>query len=142
MAKKVMYPLESCIKFHRKSKVDTLWLELMTYDAVYMHAVVFSTQAYVVLASGQDTPLATRRTVEHHSKTLRLLRQRLSAKEEADKISDPTVIVVLYLATHAHVMNDFASAKQHMQGLRKIVDMRGGLSAFNHNKKLIMELLK
>ncbi|EXJ95173.1 hypothetical protein A1O1_00292 [Capronia coronata CBS 617.96] len=142
MAKKVMYPLESCITFHRKSKVDTIWVELMAYDAAYMHAVVFSTQAYISRVSGGETPTATRRTLEHHSRTLRLLRERLSAENEAQKISDSTLLVVLYLARHAHFTNDNDSARHHMQGLRKIVDMRGGLRAFSYNQKLVMELLK
>jgi hypothetical protein len=39
-------------------------------------------------------------------------------------------------------MLDYKTAKHHMAGLRKIVDLRGGLHAFSYNTKLIIELLK
>ena len=137
-----MYPLESCITFHKESQVDTLWIELMTSDAVYMNAVVFSTQAYLAHVSGQKTPVAALRAMEYHSRTLRLLRERLSARDEEDIISDATILVVMYLAAHAHLTNDYDSAKHHIEGLRKIIDLRGGLSTFSYHPKLVMELLK
>lgn len=137
-----MYPLESCIIFHRKTKVDTSWFELLTSDAVYLHAAIFSSQAYVFLQSGRESPMAARQAMEHHSTALRLLRERLAVPNGEDKLSDPTILVVLYLTLHAHFTDDYHTAKHHMDGLLKIVDIRGGLRAFDHNTKLIMELLK
>lgn len=78
----------------------------------------------------------------HYSAALRLLRERLAMPDGETKMSDPTVLAVLYLALHAHFSNDHDTAKHHMEGLRKIVDIRGGLDAFSHNKKIIIELLK
>ncbi|KEF57424.1 uncharacterized protein A1O9_05341 [Exophiala aquamarina CBS 119918] len=140
-AKKIMYPLESCIVFHRKTKIDTAWFELLTSDAAYVHAAVFASQAYILISSAQKTPVAARRAMEHHSAALRLLRERLSVPNSGDKVSDATILVVLYLALHAHFTNDYDTAKHHMEGLRKIADMRGGLVAFGYNTKLVMELL-
>lgn len=80
--------------------------------------------------------------MEHHSAALRLLRERLSVHNSGDIVSDATILVVLYLTLHAHFTNDYDTAKHHMEGLRKIVDMRGGLTAFGPNTKLVMELLK
>ncbi|KAK4948641.1 hypothetical protein LTR10_012645 [Elasticomyces elasticus] len=143
-AKRIMYPLERHIMFHKNNKVDTMWVELLTLDAAYMHAAVFASQAYIFHTSNQETPVAARRAVVHHSAALRLLRERLSAPKEEDKISvtDPTILVVLYLTLHAHFMVDCKTAKHHMSGLRKLVDMRGGLMAFNYNTKMVIELLK
>lgn len=142
MAKKVMYPLEPCIEFHRKDKVDTFYFDLMTYDATYLHAVAFSCQAFFNRASPQQTAELTRRSVFHHSAALKQLRERLSNQGEPIKFSDSTVLVILSLAMQAHLTNDFDTAKQHMEGLRRIVDLRGGLGAFGYNSKLIMEMLK
>ena len=81
--------------------------------------------------------------MEHHSAVLRLLRERLSVPSRgAVEVSDATIKVVLHLALHAHITNDYDTAKHHMEGLRKMVNMRGGLSAFGDNTKLVMELLK
>lgn len=137
-----MYPLESCILFHRKTKVDTVWFELLTSDAAYMHAAVFASQAYSLYTYNRKSPVAARRAIVHHSAALRLLRERLSVLNKGNKISDSSILVILYLALHAHFTNDYNTAKHHMEGMRKIVDMRGGLSAFGYNTKLIIELLK
>ncbi|KAK9420521.1 putative Transcription factor domain-containing protein [Seiridium unicorne] len=142
IAKRVMYPLERCIVFHKKTKIDTSWFEFLTIDAAYTHAAVFASQAYILLTSGGENPPAYKRAMIHHSAALRLLRERVSAPEGESKVSDPTVLVVLYLALHAHFVGDHDTAKQHMDGLRKIVDIRGGLFAFGYNTKLIMELMK
>jgi hypothetical protein len=83
-----------------------------------------------------------RREMVHYSDSLRLLRKRLSGQNEDSKICDSTVLVVLNLAVHAYVSGDCSSAKHHIHGLRRIVDMRGGIYAFSYNPKLIMELLK
>lgn len=130
--------------FHRNNKVDTVWFELLTSDAAYLHAAVFACQAYIFNMSDRETPAAARRAMVHYSAALRLLRERLSVPEGEHKfsISDSTVLVVLYLTLHAHFMIDYKTTKQHMDGLRKIVDMRGGLLAFSHNTKVVIELLK
>jgi hypothetical protein len=137
-----MYPLESCIVFHRNTKADTSWFELLTSDAVYMHAAVFAAQSYISLASARDDPVAARGAMVHYSAALRLLRERLAVPDGASRVSDATVLAVLYLALHAHFTNDYTTAKHHIEGLRKIVDTRGGLNAFSYNTKIIIELLK
>ncbi|OOQ84860.1 hypothetical protein PEBR_28578 [Penicillium brasilianum] len=142
MAKKVMYPLEPCIEFHRKDKVDTFYFDLMTYDATYLHAVAFSCQAFFNKASPRQTAELTRRSVIHHSAALKLLRERLSIQGKQIKYSDSTILVILSLARHAHLTGNFDTAKQHMEGLRRIVDFRGGLVALGYNSKLVMEIMK
>jgi DNA-binding MltR family transcriptional regulator len=82
------------------------------------------------------------RGIVHHSEALKQLRERLSNEGEQIKFSDSTVLVILSLATHAHLSGDYDTAKHHMEGLRKIVDLRGGLGGFSYNTKLIMEILK
>ncbi|OAA55854.1 hypothetical protein SPI_08061 [Niveomyces insectorum RCEF 264] len=145
-AKRIMYPLQQCIRFHNEEdKADSTWLKLLTTDDAYMHATVFASQAYVVSTSrdGERSSMAARQAVMHHTAALRLLRQRLAAcANNAATISDATILVVLCLTLHAQFAADAATATLHMQGLYKIVHLRGGLAAFRHNTKLIIELLK
>lgn len=77
----------------------------------------------------------------HLQKGLRLLRERLSGEDEDTKISDATMNVVLKLASATHFNGDYMSSKQHMDGLRKMVDLRGGLDAFQGNE-LLVEMLR
>ncbi|KAJ5145101.1 hypothetical protein N7448_002493 [Penicillium atrosanguineum] len=130
MAKRLLYPLESCIEFHKKNEIDTLWFDLLTLDAAYLHAVLFLCQTYSSLISEHESPIATQRALTHHSITLHLLRERLSKESQVDLISDATVLIVLNLARHSHLVHEDASASHHMGGLRKIVNLRGGLNAF------------
>lgn len=137
-----MYPLERYIVFHKKTQVDTSWIELLTSDAAYMHAALFTSQAYSYHVSRRRTALVASRAMFHHSSALRLLRERISILENQGTVADSTVLVVLYLALHAHFMLDYNTAKHHLLGLKRIVDLRGGLDAFNYNLKMIIELLK
>lgn len=142
MAKKILFPLERCIRFHKTTKVDTVWFDLLTCDAAYMHAVIFSSQVYSALVSTQDNQVASRRAMVHHSKTLCLLQQRLQSSDQQMQVSDPTILIVLHLANQAHLTNNYLSARYHINGLRKMINMRGGLNNFSYNTKLIIEVIK
>ncbi len=56
-------------------------------------------------------------------------------------MSDKTLSVIVNLATHARVAGEDQSAMHHMDGIRKIVGLRGGISEINYIK-LMVELLK
>lgn len=78
----------------------------------------------------------------HLSKALELLRKRLSAPDEALKISDSTMLAVMTLAIQARMAAEYDSAKSHMRGLRKMVTIRGGITALTSRTKLAMEIAK
>jgi hypothetical protein len=46
------------------------------------------------------------------------------------------------LAAHAHFIGDPTSAKHHLLGLQKIVELRGGITTLSDNTKLVVELLR
>jgi ABC-type uncharacterized transport system permease subunit len=130
------------MEFHRKDKVDTFYFDLMTYDQRYLHAVAFSCQAFFNKASPRETVEITKRSITHHSAALKQLRERLAGQAEQIKFSDSTVLVIICLTMHAHFTDDYETAKQHMEGLRKIPNLRGSLAGLSYNSKLVMEVLK
>jgi hypothetical protein len=73
-----------------------------------------------------------------------LLREKLLRRDEEETFSDATVSVVLILANCAYGTGDYETARQHLEGLYKIVKLRGGLATFKNNfgKKLLMEMLR
>lgn len=83
----------------------------------------------------------SQRTLPHFLKTLRLLRERL-LHEDDQALTTPTVSAILALAAHAHFVGDSESAKHHLGGLRKIVNLRGGVATFGDNAKLLVEILR
>lgn len=118
-------------------------MEALTVDAAYLHALAFSTQAYFDLMSGRTPNKRPTSAYSHILKTLRLLRERLDLPEHdvAVKSSFSTATVVLCLAFHAHIMGEHETAGHHVLGLRKIVDLNGGLKGLK-NEKLVIELLR
>jgi hypothetical protein len=135
-----LFTLERFIGFNKK---DKLWFQFLTFDAAYLHAMVFTTQGYFDLLSGRKTNWTAGHGASlHFSKTLRLLRERLLSADEKAKVSTPTMLVILLLAFHAHVMGDYKATKYHIGGLRKIVSLRGGMAAFSGNTKLLIEMLR
>jgi hypothetical protein len=77
----------------------------------------------------------------HLRKGLRLLRERLLGEDDDKKVSDSTIGIVLKLAVAAHFIGDYQVFKQHMEGLRKMVDLRGGLDVFK-GKQVLVEMLR
>ncbi|XXG93831.1 hypothetical protein Hte_000080 [Hypoxylon texense] len=146
IAKKALFPLEQCINFGPKEKA---WMEALTLDAAYLHAMAFSAQDYFDLLPGRAAhcrDVAARMAGPHVIKTLQLLRERLEMSREHDlkmvKGSFSTAAVVLCLAFHAHIMGEQQAALYHMQGLRKIVDFNGGLPGLGSNMKMQLEILR
>ncbi|KAI1142847.1 hypothetical protein F5Y05DRAFT_408296 [Hypoxylon sp. FL0543] len=140
IAKKALFPLESCINFGPKENP----LEALAVDAAYLHAMAFSAQAYFDLRRGQNTYGRAALPCPHVLKTLQLLRQRLELPGHDDmaKFLSSTASVVLSLAFHAHITGDYEVARHHMLGLRKIVDIGGGLPVLKNNVKGTIEILR
>ncbi|KAK4561502.1 hypothetical protein LTR86_004820 [Recurvomyces mirabilis] len=77
----------------------------------------------------------------HFQKGLTLLSERLAGGDEELKATDTSIGVVLKLATAAHFVGDLQAERQHMIGVRKMVESRGGLDAFRTNP-LLFEMLR
>lgn len=110
-------------------------------DAVGLHITIFAVDGFVdkILRHQADyhSPLATL----HLQKGLRMLRERLSGDNAESKTSDATIGAVLKLASAAHFDGDYKVSKQHMEGIHQMINLRGGLQAFENNG-LLLEILR
>ncbi|KAI3061625.1 hypothetical protein CBS147353_9872 [Aspergillus niger] len=132
-AKMEFYPLAVCIVFNKSSRS---WiLDMLSLDAAYLNAMVITTQSYFGIYKGPDAAQSP-----HLGKAIRLLRNRL--EDEQVRVSNATVMVVIILILHAHIVSDYAAVQHHTQGLRKMVRLRGGLGAFTSNNKLVIDLIR
>jgi hypothetical protein len=117
--------------------------EPLTFDPAYLNAVMFGAQTYLDLVSGQHS---SKRSSVQMLKTIQLLRNRLlsnsNGNEQTSSISNPTILVVLTLAHVAHLTGDHIAAELHLAGLCKIINLRGGIAAFQNAPKLLTELLR
>ncbi|OBT77084.1 hypothetical protein VF21_02893 [Pseudogymnoascus sp. 05NY08] len=92
---------------------------------------MFSIQAFT---DGGSYNQLSRRACLHYAKTLQLLQARLNELDQTVATSDTTIMVVFFLASAAELMEDYATVENHVKGLEKIVNLRGGVQALNtHN---------
>lgn len=138
IAKRVLFPLEWSIALEQ---YDTTWFYPLAFDAAFLHSVVFATHAYYdLLIDPQHT--ISREATQHCLKTIQLLRQRLLFGEQKAKLSDSTISAIMTLAMSAYKTGDYETAKQHMQGLDRIIGLRGGLDTLKGNGKLMAEIIR
>ncbi len=89
-----------------------------------------------------SSPALSERALPHYLKTIRMLRERLEAGGE-ESLSFTTAAVILALAGHAYMALDIPSARNHVEGVRRLVGLRGGLASYSRkNAKLPIEILR
>ena len=128
----------AAISFQRHEKN---WFEAVGLDLAALHITVFAIEEFIdrILHRREKSDNVAARL--HLQEGLRLLRERLLGDDDEKKISDSTVSAVLKLVVAAHFDGDFLASKHHINGLRRIVDMRGGLETFR-GKAILTEMLR
>ncbi|KAK8015609.1 hypothetical protein PG991_008497 [Apiospora marii] len=142
VAMKIISPLLASIGFHGEGGAAAA-PHPVGFDAAALHINAYALENFIdrILRRRPDAAVNAAAT-QHHQRGLQLLRQKLLGDDEEEKITDATISAVLKLASAAHFDGDVATSKQHMQGLRKMVDLRGGLDAFDHHPRLRTEMLR
>ncbi|KAK4495904.1 hypothetical protein PRZ48_013172 [Zasmidium cellare] len=137
IAKQTFFPLEPCIAFDKKLKFQQSFVPL-THDALYLNAMVFSTQSWFCKGTGREID---KRVSYHLVKSISLLRDRLMDGGQATT-SNTTINAVVMLAGQALLMGEAKTAREHVFGLRRLVEMRGGFGRLKGNVKLVMEVVR
>lgn len=122
------------------SQEEVNWLEPVLSDIACFHFTMFISKMYLDYLEGQTDN--TQKALAHHTKALTALQRRLSAGNIDISTSDSTILTVVGLTTAALAFGDADIARKHMGGLHKMVTLRGGLSAFSHDKKLQKKLCR
>ncbi|KAJ4020312.1 hypothetical protein NW761_012548 [Fusarium oxysporum] len=126
-ARKVIFPLKVAIGLQEENNEGHYPI---ARDAVGLHITAFAVESFIDRVIRHRENIINLAALLHFQKGLTLLKERLLGEDEELKISDPTISVVLKLAEAAHFDGDYQTSKQHMQGLRKMVDLRGGIYVF------------
>jgi hypothetical protein len=135
---RIIFPLITAIGFQAHNNE---WLSLVRLDAAALHISAFAAEVFIERFLRRQENSTNLGAMLHFQKGLQLFRERLLGEDDETKLSDSTISVVLKLATAAHLTGDYQASKQHMEGLRKIVDLRGGLDVFK-GKHLLVEMLR
>jgi hypothetical protein len=95
------------------------------------------------MAAGLDSLMGlqqdSREVLQHLSKTYRSVNLHLQQNEVP---SEATVAAVMSLAIHEDLIGQLRRKKMHMDALCTMVNMRGGLSAFECNTVLLQKICR
>jgi hypothetical protein len=134
-ALKARFFLGTCLIFNAP---DSTLLEKHSHDATFFQSFIWMTQAFREFSRGDEVSFPDKRPL---LKTLRLLREKLSRENERIHVSNETIFVVVNLAAHARLAGEEQSAMHHIEGISKMVDLRGGIGEITHTK-LIVDILR
>jgi hypothetical protein len=142
--KEALYPVEWCCEFDPQK---VCWFRWLLEDAAYFNSVLFTVSAMqdIFIAGGPQIvppPSQARNLVVYFSprthmylrRSMQLLRE--SIQDRAMQLADTTAAVVVTLAMMAELVGDHDACRAHVQGLKQMVRMRGGLEAFKENRQM------
>lgn len=137
-----MFSLEPHVLFHETTR--KAWSELLGTDEAYLNAVVYSLQFYYGLIAGVEPASLkpSRSSYKHLDRSLQLLRVRLSDKDETKRLSDSTLMIILALTAQSSMLGQNQITRGHLKGLKKIVELRGGMANLRSTPKLLLEVFR
>ncbi|KAI0106420.1 hypothetical protein GGR51DRAFT_169168 [Nemania sp. FL0031] len=139
IAKQLLFSMEKCIFFDRRAEN---WVAPLAVDSAFLHAKVFTSLYYYNMVLPRTPSQDSKHILYHYHKTVTLLRERLLFDGDEIRLSNNTVSIILSLASQAFRTGELKVALHHMQGLRKIINLRGDLRTFKSNAKLAVEILR
>ncbi|KAK2013452.1 hypothetical protein LZ32DRAFT_658025 [Colletotrichum eremochloae] len=131
--KEIMYPVEWCLRFDDSK---TSWFYWLLSDAAFLHSILFTVGMLHDSVGGETS----QRTSFHVWRTLNLLNRHISDKSLA--LADSTIATVVSMCMAYETFGQRASAAAHVRGLRRIVELRGGVESFRHNLQLQVKICR
>lgn len=122
MIQDIIYPTHLCVVVRPSSGG---WFASLWTDVVYFHALLFSAG---ILADTSRGGLISTPSMKYLSDTIRLLQNRLNESDPKLVASDATIMTVVGLSATAAICGDMDAARNHVSGLFRLVEVRGGLA--------------
>lgn len=129
---RVTFPLREATGFHTDDMDE---ISPFRFDAAALHIMASAVQSFIDRVLRRQENIINPAAMLHFQKGLRLLRERLLGDKDEMKASDSTVLVVLKPTGMAQFYENYQVSKQHMEGLRKMVDLRGVPDVFRGKRR-------
>ncbi|OBT73385.1 hypothetical protein VF21_07679 [Pseudogymnoascus sp. 05NY08] len=113
------------------------WLGVLLTDEGASHCSMALMEACNGFFLGGD--LTSSEALYHVSQTFILIRKRLESEEA---LSDTTIGIILMLILQEQVRKEDRAAEIHYEGLKKMVELRGGLGQLERNPPLLLKICK
>ena len=78
----------------------------------------------------------------HYAQALQLLQNRLHECDQTNAVSDATIMVIIMLASAAEITDEYDTAENHIRGLEKIVNLRGGVKALTTHTNMPVKVCR
>jgi hypothetical protein len=121
-----MYPTNFHIIF---GGVSSLCVHFLTQNSMFLHTSLFMTEAYADSAQGRPYGASASR---HLAKALPLLQKNLEDRTAVTAYT--TIGTIVMLTMIADLMGDVDVARKHIQGLHRIVTIRGGIDKLGNGQ--------
>ncbi|KAH8884199.1 hypothetical protein GQ53DRAFT_698369, partial [Thozetella sp. PMI_491] len=113
------------------------WFQLLFSDEAVSRCSISLMEATSDFLTGRGT--SSPEALAHLSRAFTLVKQRLKSDEA---LSDSTMMIIVMLITQEQVRNGRIDAEVHYAGLRRMVELRGGLDGLEHNLPLLLKICK
>ncbi|KAK6215244.1 hypothetical protein QIS74_08263 [Colletotrichum tabaci] len=120
--KNTMYPIA---RYSRSDSSNTYWFDWTQLDLAYLHSILFTTSFFYDNVQGHTSE----RTRYHSYRTIHELNKQLAHAKTA--VTESTTTVVMAVALMAGCFGDTDSAHMHMMGLKRIVELHGGIQSYS-----------
>ncbi|KAH8671617.1 hypothetical protein BX600DRAFT_251067 [Xylariales sp. PMI_506] len=122
------HPIEPCID---RSEERYRWFAEVNQDPNYINIAWYISTTYFAIAG---TPTFTRDAVMHMNKAIALVQEKLA--EPSSATADSTLFCVLALAIVSDDIESHDMAMVHLEGLSKLIKLRGGMASLAHRRAL------
>ncbi|KAH7322685.1 hypothetical protein B0I35DRAFT_185908 [Stachybotrys elegans] len=146
--KRSLYPLDLCTSIPDS---EDYWFRWLLEDPAYLNSALFNVSIFHdIIARRSLKPsqveianvhqLFSPRSWRYLRRTIKLLQERIEDKSTQAK--DSTAAVVVSLAMTAELVGDDKAFNIHVEGLKNMVRMRGGLDTFPINSKMQIKICR
>ncbi|KAL4801482.1 hypothetical protein BDV18DRAFT_167320 [Aspergillus unguis] len=104
--------------------MGSVWIRFFFRDEAYFHCSV----ATSILCS-RNLVSETTQGMYHIARTYRIVQERLMSREEAT--ADMTIAILVAMSQYERLQGEYSRGYVHVQGLRRMIELRGGLAQFN-----------
>lgn len=146
--KETMYPVEWCFS---PDSTQSCWFQWLFVDLAYYYSCLFVVsslqdlyraiqQPALVSPSSDESKKFSQQTARYLWRTIELLQKRLENPES--QLEDVTVATVVSLAMAADAAGDVEGTKAHVNGLKRMVRMRGGIKGMMSNRHVLTKICR
>jgi Fungal specific transcription factor domain len=110
------------------------WLDFVKTDPAPLHAFLSIIASLLNLVRELDNST----WIDYHKgQSIQIVNQRLDEEGRSTRISDGVIAAVTMMTIMESITGCFEAANAHMNGLKRMVEIRGGLTAgFDHSTLL------